>query len=218
MDCENSRLVNFTSVPGVTMEQILLEGMLRHMRDEELIQDSQGGFRKGGTCLINVVFFSDGVTASVDKGKATDVIYLDFCKAFDVVPHHILISKLEGDGCEGWTIDWIRNWLEGCSQSLVFNGFTARWRPVMRDVLQGSILGLVLLNIFTYDIDDGIERTLSVFADDIKLSGAFDTAERRDDIQRVFAQRESSGLESPRRFNIAKCVVFRLGQANPRYV
>jgi len=135
-----------------------------------------------------------------------------------VVPHHILISKLEGDGCEGWTIDWIRNWLEGCSQSLVFNGFTPRRRPVMGDVPQGSILGLVLLNIFTYDIDDGTEYTLSVFADDIELSGAFDTAERRDDIQRVFAQRESSGLENPRRFNIAKCVVFRLGQANPRYV
>ena len=88
----------------------------------------------------------------------------------------------------------------------------------MGDVLQGSILGLVLLNIFTYDIDDGIERTLSMFADDIELSGAFDTAERRYAVQRVFAQRESSGLENPRRFNIAKCVVFHLGQANPRYV
>ena len=74
----------------------------------------------------------------------------------------------------------------------------------MGDVPQGSVLGLVLLNIFTYDIDDEIQYTLSVFADDIELSGAFDTAERRDDIQRVFAQRESSGLENPRRFNIAK--------------
>ncbi len=76
----------------------------------------------------------------------------------------------------------------------------------------------VLFNILISDIDDGIECTLSKFADDTKLSGAVDTAERRDDIQRVFAQRESSGLENPRRINIAKCVVFRLGQANPGYV
>ena len=90
-------------------------------------------------CLTHLVAFHSGVTAVVNKGRATDIIYLDLCKAFDMVSHHILISKLERDVFEDLIILCIKNQLDSLSRIDVINGSISRWKPVMNGVLQGSV-------------------------------------------------------------------------------
>ncbi|RMC14258.1 hypothetical protein DUI87_09349 [Hirundo rustica rustica] len=121
------RPVSLTSVPGKEVEQFILSVIMQHLQDGQAIRPSQHGFRRGQSCLTNLVSFYDQVTCLVDAGRAVDVVYLDFSKAFDPVSHSTLLDKLTAYGLDRSTLCWDRNWLDGWTQRVVVNGAASSW-------------------------------------------------------------------------------------------
>ncbi|GAB0184555.1 mitochondrial enolase superfamily member 1 [Grus japonensis] len=113
-DLENYRPVSLTLVPGKVMEQIILSAITRHVQDNQAIRPSQHEFMKGRSCLTNLTSFYDKATCLVDEGKAVDVVYPDFSKAFDTFSHSILLEKVAAHGLDGRTLRWVKTgWMAG---------------------------------------------------------------------------------------------------------
>ena len=77
------------------MEFIIKDKIVEHLQKFNLLNDSQHGFIKGKSCLTNLLEYLENVTKVLDEGDPLDIIYLDFAKVFDKVPHKRLIKKLE---------------------------------------------------------------------------------------------------------------------------
>ena len=89
-------------------------------------------------------------TYDTDNNKAVDLVYLDFQKAFDMVPHERLMLKVNAHGIQGDAARWIRCWLAGRRQRVCINQSYSNWAPVTSGVPQGSVLGLLLFLIYIY--------------------------------------------------------------------
>ena len=132
----NDRPVSLTSVICKLLETIITDHMTDFLVKHKLINPSQHGFLKAKSSLTNLLCFLEEITKWVDDGSPVDVIYLDFQKAFDKVPHQRLILKLKSHGMGNSIINWIEQWLTDRVQRVVVGGDVSSWKSVLSGVPQ----------------------------------------------------------------------------------
>ena len=210
----NYRPISLTSIVCKLMETIIRDNMVKFLEDNAILNNSQHGFRNKRSCLTNLLDFFYYIFNVYDESKSVDVVYLDFQKAFDKVPHKRLLKKLQTHGITGNLRNWLEDWLSERKQRVVLNGVSSRWLKVKSGVPQGSVLGPILFLIYVNDMDDGITCKISKFADDTKIASRVTTTHEKESLQSDLDRLVSWADEWQMKFNVEKCKVLHIGSNN----
>lgn len=205
-DVENYRPVSLTSITCKIFEHVLYSCIMSHLVKHNLLHPSQHGFRQGFSCSTQLVEFTHDLALAIDKRKVVDCIFLDFRKAFDIVPHDLLVSKLRGYKLNESVIAWIAEYLSLRQQSVVLNGCSSGYVPVTSGVPQGSVLGPLLFLLYINDIAIGLKSSFRMFADDCVLYRTIDNERDSEYLQHDLNVISSWCTNSEMSLNVKKCV------------
>jgi hypothetical protein len=148
------------------MEHVITSYLRQVWDKNDWRYEGQHGFRPGYSCESQVIVVCQDIADSLDNRDKFDSIIVDFSKAFDLVPHSWLVTKMANSGVDSRVVVWIREFLLGRTQTVKVGGqLSAEVRVTSRGP-QGSVLGLLLLPAYVNDIWRNMESTIRLFADD----------------------------------------------------
>ena len=207
----NYRPVSLTSQVVKVLERVILKYMLQYCVTNNLFSCHQHGFQSGCSCFTQLLECLNDWTEGFDTEHCgVDIIYTDFSKAFDSVPHRRLLYKLHQLGIRGQLLAWIRSFLTNRRQRTVLNGSKAAWRDVISGVPQGTILGPILFLLYVNDLPEIVTSTAKLFADDCKLYRNIFSIEDCDLLQADLDRLSEWSNKWLLFFNTSKCVVLRI--------
>ena len=189
---------------------------MKHWEENNTLTSSQHGFRANHLCESQLLELTDEITKNLDKGVQTDIVVLDFAKAFDKVNHCLLIKKLECYGISGAIGRWIKDFLSNRSQAVVVDGMKSDTIPVKSGVPQGSVLGPCLFLAYINDLPDHITSNARIVADDTavdrRIKSLVDTVGLQKDLDSLSNWEKQWDMM----FHPAKCYVLRATRARTK--
>ena len=168
---KNYRPVSLLPIFGKLFEKCLFDTIYSFFEDNNLFASCQSGFRKGDSCISQLLSITHDILTGFDSTPSLDTrgVFLDISKAFDRVWHEGLIFKLKVYGISGSLLILLRNFLSGRSQRVALDGQSSDWNEISAGVPQGSILGPLFFLIYINDLPDEIISKIKIFADDSSL-------------------------------------------------
>jgi len=213
---KNYRPISLTSHITKLFERVVRKEMIDYLEKNGFMNKNQHGFRKGHSCLSQLITHYNNILNALECGNNIDTVYLDFAKAFDKVDHGILSHKLRQFGIKGKLGHWIHDFLSGRSQYVRISGSVSPKISVTSSVPQGTVLGPALFLILISDIDHGIDVTTNVssFADDTRVSRSITNSQDVDqlqcDLEKIYIWQRENNME----FNAGKFELLRYGKDN----
>ena len=165
-DPSSYRPISLTCILCKVMEHIIASNITAHFNKHNTLYDLQHGFRQKRSCETQLLQLVEDLGRQLMKGNQTDLVPLDFSKAFDKVNHLKLLFELSQHGVKGNTLNWIRAFLLGRTQAVVLEGERSAEVPVTSGVPQGSVLGPLLFLLYINDLPQNIQSQVRLFADD----------------------------------------------------
>ena len=203
----NYRPISLLSIISKVLERCVCNRYYEHVRDS--INEAQHGFIHGRSCATQLLSTLHRIGQLLDKNTQTDILFIDFAKAFDSVDHVILLRKLKDYGIAGNLYRWFSDYLYNRTQRVVVEGAASSWSPVTSGVPQGSILGPMLFLLFINDLPDVIPESTStgLYADDTKLYREIATPEDCSQLQEALSCADVWSKDNNINFNPSKCKI-----------
>ena len=204
----NYRPISLTSLVMKTFEKLIRDELMT--RYKELLDPRQHGFLPQKSCCTQMVEYCDSLALSLNQNLRTDVIYLDFSKAFDSVNHDIILSKLKHQyKIDGALLKFIANYLKGRKQRVVVENEFSDVKDVLSGVPQGSIIGPLLFVLFINDITACLSAgtNIAIYADDTKIWRSISSNEDHLILQNDLSMLHDWSISNKMKFNIGKCKV-----------